>query len=477
MSGVSYECVIGLEVHIQLTSVTKIFSPDAAAFGDEPNRHVSLISLAHPGTLPRLNDAVVERAVRLGLACGGRINRKMSFDRKNYFYPDLPKGYQITQQRNPVVVGGEVRLPDGTRVAIHHMHLEEDAGKSVHEAGTGRSGMDFNRAGTPLVELVTEPCIRSAEDAAAFVSEIRRLVRFLGVSDGNMEEGSLRADANVSVRPEGTDRLGTKAEIKNMNSMRHLRSAIEFEVTRQVGLLRSGEAIVSETRLFDPAAGITMPMRTKEELNDYRYFPDPDLAPVVLTEDWLNEVSRAMPWTPDRYQTEFRVVFGLPEYDAGVLTSEPETAAYMLALCRCTAEYKAASNWMMGPVRNWCNDHPGMALPVPPVRLAELIDAVVRGVCAHAVAVRQIFPILLDKPESSLGDIVQSLGLADAPDRKEIEAIVADVLRIFPLKVEEYRKGKKGILAMFMGEVMKRTKGKADPRVCTELIQEWLEKN
>ena len=469
-----YEMVIGLEVHAQLLTASKIFSSDAVAFGDAPNRHVSLVSLAHPGTLPKLNERVLELAVRLGLACSCRIQQEMGFDRKNYFYPDLPKGYQITQQRTPFAVGGTVVLNNGVRVDLDHIHLEEDAGKSVHDGHPDESGIDFNRAGTPLVEIVTKPCMHSAADAALFLGEMRKIIRFLGVGDGNMEEGSLRADANVSVRLKGDQQLGRKVEIKNMNSMRHLRDAVEWEAARQVRCLMNGEEIISETRLYDPQSGETRAMRTKEELNDYRYFPDPDLGLVVLSDEWLREVRSRMPLLAEQYAEIFVGRFGLPEYDAGVLSSDPATAAYMLAVSEHVSDYKAASNWIMGPVKNWMNDHPGQTFLIPPVHLAELIDMIAGGALSHSLATRQIFPAMLAEPDIRPGILAEKLGLGTSTADDGLQAVVDEVIRIFPLKVEEYRNGRKALLAMFMGEIMKRTSGKADPKKAGDLLRKAL---
>lgn len=474
MDASAFELVVGLEVHAQLSSATKIFSPEAASFGDAPNSQVSLITLAHPGTLPRLNARVIELAVRMGIACNCDITRHTTFDRKNYFYPDLPKGYQITQDRNPVCRGGWVDLPDGSRVDLDRIHLEEDAGKSIHDDQTDGSSIDLNRAGTPLIEIVTRPCIHTAESAAAFLSEIRKIVRFLEVCDGNMEEGSLRADANVSVRPRGSTRLGKKVEIKNMNSVRNVRAAIESEFERQVGCLTEGVEIVSETRLFDVSSGRTIAMRQKEELNDYRYFPDPDLCAFTITDEWLADVRRRMTGTPASVAAELIARFGLPEYDAHVLAAERTTAGYVSEACKHTSQFKQVSNWVMGPVRAYLNDHPGADIPVAPRQLAELIEAIAAGTVSHTLAVREVFPEMINDPLRPLKVILSSLTAGAPSGKDELSAVIDEVIRIFPLKVEEYQNGKKGILAMFMGEVMKRTGGKADPKAASQLLSEKL---
>ena len=474
MEDHGFELVVGLEVHAQLLSRTKIFSPEAALFGDAPNRQVSLITLAHPGTLPRLNDKVLELAVRMGIGCNCEISRYTAFDRKNYFYPDLPKGYQITQDRHPICKGGWIDLPDGSRVDLDRIHLEEDAGKSIHEGESPESSIDLNRAGVPLIEIVTKPCIRSAESAAAFLTEVRKLVRFLEVCDGNMEEGSLRADANVSIRKKGDTTLGKKVEIKNMNSIRNVRAAIESEFNRQVGLIKAGEAIVSETRLFDVASGRTVAMRQKEELNDYRYFPDPDLCPFTITEEWLSSVRGRMPGTPASYAATFSSQYGLPEYDAQVLASERVTAEYFKATCEHTDQFKSVSNWIMGPVRSYMNDHPGADIPIDPAKLAELVEAIATGIVNHTLATRQVFPGMIEHPDRPLKDILEGLGLNAAAGKDELSSVIDEVIRIFPLKVEEYLNGKKAIISMFMGEVMKRTSGKADPKAANQLLAEKL---
>ncbi|MCY7352559.1 MAG: Asp-tRNA(Asn)/Glu-tRNA(Gln) amidotransferase subunit GatB, partial [Cytophagaceae bacterium] len=332
-----YEIVIGLEVHAQLATESKIFAPDSAAFGALPNRHVSAITLGHPGTLPRLNRRAVEFALKMGLACGCEITRRTIFDRKNYFYPDLPKGYQISQDKAPICVGGEVwvtlRSGEEKALALHHIHLEEDAGKSIHATVDTAEDepdtlLDYNRAGTPLIEIVTDPVMRSAEEAAACLTEVRKLVRYLGICDGNMEEGSLRCDANISVRPFGQEALGTKVEVKNMNSVRFLQKAIEYEAKRQVQVIESGGRIIQETRTFDATTGRTYGMREKETMNDYRYFPEPDLPPVVISDAWLTDIRNQLPALPRHLFQKFVRDYGLPVYDAGVLTESRETAAY-----------------------------------------------------------------------------------------------------------------------------------------------------
>ncbi|MBX2962805.1 MAG: Asp-tRNA(Asn)/Glu-tRNA(Gln) amidotransferase subunit GatB [Cyclobacteriaceae bacterium] len=475
-----YTAVIGLEVHAQLLTESKIFASDATAYGSSPNTSIGAISLAHPGTLPKLNRNVVELAIRMGLACHSGISRFMIFDRKNYFYPDLPKGYQITQDRTPICKGGFVRInldDEEKQIQLNRIHLEEDAGKSMHVEGTDDTWVDFNRAGVPLIEIVTEPVIRSSSEAYAFLSEVRKLVRYLDVCDGNMEEGSLRCDANVSVMLKEATEFGKKVEIKNMNSIRNVQRAIDAEIERQIGLLERGETIFSETRLFNADTGTTCSMRTKEELNDYRYFPDPDLSPVEVSEAWLDEIKASMPALPDELLNKFTSYYKLPPYDAGVLTESRDMAEYFEEVCKHTQHYKAASNWLMGPVKSALNE--GLRtvndLPVSPSTLAQLIELVESAKVSFSVASQKVFPELMTNPDKSPLETAQQLNVLQTSNEDSILPIIDSVLTDFPDKVLEYKRGKKGILAMFMGEVMKRSKGKADPKVANQLIQKKLE--
>src|SRR6478609_3890827 len=379
-----YQPVIGLEVHAQLSTASKIFAADSTEFGNMPNTHISPITLGHPGSLPRLNKKVVEYAVKMGLACGCEINRYTFFDRKNYFYPDLPKGYQTTQDNAPICKGGRViiRTEAGEKtITLNRIHMEDDAGKNLHLAGETDTLVDYNRAGVPLIEIVTEPDIRSSEDANAVVTELRKLVRYLEVCDGNMEEGSMRCDANISVMLKGAKEYGKKVEVKNMNSMRNVQRAIDFEIIRQIEALEKGETIFSETRQFDAVNGTTHGMRTKEELNDYRYFPEPDLQPVKVTDEWLNEIKSTMPPLPAELYEKFTKTYGLPVYDALVLTDAKEIALFYESVCSFTKNYKAASNWVMGPVKSYLNE---LTLhiddfPIPAKMIGELIALVDSG--------------------------------------------------------------------------------------------------
>ena len=471
-----FELVVGLEVHAQLLTRTKIFSADSVVVADPPNSHAGLVTLAHPGTLPQLNLEVIKLALRMGLACHCEIAGTVTFDRKNYFYPDLPKGFQITQDRNPICKSGYVELPGGTKIQLNRIHLEEDAGKSIHDPNSDHSILDFNRAGTPLIEMVTEPCIHSAEEAGQFMTEVRSMLRYLGICDGNMEEGSLRADANVSVRRRGDAVLGRKVEIKNMNSIRNLKVAIESEYIRQIECLKGGGTVISETRQFDVATGHTTAMRQKEELNDYRYFPEPDLSPYIISENLIRLVEKEMPRTGAQYEKLFKGEYGLPEYDARVISSQQETALYFLEVSKHCTDYKTLSNWVMGPVLNIFNQNPGAGIPVAPEKLAALIELVNDEKVSHTTAVQKLFPALLDDHTMDPLQFAQKNGWLMMGNEDELLVIIRDILRIYPLKVEEFKKGKKGILAMFMGEVMKRTKGKADPKKANELFTNEIDK-
>jgi aspartyl-tRNA(Asn)/glutamyl-tRNA(Gln) amidotransferase subunit B len=475
-----YQLVIGLEVHAQLMTESKMFAADANEYGQSPNTLISVITLGHPGTLPKVNKKAIEFAVKMGLACDSEITRSNIFSRKNYFYPDLPKGYQITQDKGPICVGGKVpiALADGTQrmVQLNRIHMEEDAGKSIHLAGETDTLVDYNRAGTPLIEIVTEPDLRSAEEAYAFLSEIKKLVKYLDICDGNMEEGSLRCDANVSVMLKGASEYGKKVEVKNMNSFRNVARAIEHEHERIIGLLEAGIEVISETRTFDAATGTTASMRTKEDLNDYRYFPEPDLSPVVIPEEWLQSVKAAMPALPRELYRKFVDVYGLPNYDAAFLSETKEIALWFDSLCSKTDNYKAASNWMMGPIKSSLNEqnvHIG-SFAVEPEIIAELIALVDAGKISFTAAAQSIYPELLLATGETPLEIAQRLNLVQESDESSLRPIVESVLEENKAKVAEYRSGKKGLLGMFMGEVMKKSKGKADPKVATQILTQLL---
>lgn len=483
-----YEVVVGLEVHVQLQTNTKLFCGDSIAFGSEPNTQVSPITLAHPGTLPKLNGRAVEMAVRMGLACNCEINQHNFFARKNYFYPDLPKGYQVSQHTTPICGAGYITITteEGKKnIRLNRIHLEEDAGKSVHDLDDEETSVDYNRAGTPLIEIVSEPDIRSSSEAFAYVSEIRKLVRYLDISDGNMEEGSLRCDANISVRPIGESVLGTRVEVKNLNSIRNVKRAIDFEAKRLIELARAGEKIIQQTRSFNASDSTTFAIRDKEDAEDYRYFADPDLSPVFLQDSVIENIRASLP----RLQTE-RVLFyqenyGLSIYDATVLTEEREFADYFENIVASlsvdnkssvTVLAKAAANWMLGPVKSWMNEKvEGInQFPISAERIGQLIMLVGDGKVSFSIASTRLFDALLNRPDADPGSLAAELNLIQQSDGSVIEPLVEQVLKKFPDKVNEYKKGKKGLLALFVGEVMKLSKGKADPKLTNEILNQKL---
>lgn len=480
-----YEAVIGLEVHCQLLTQSKIFAADANAFGAEPNTNISVITLGHPGTLPKLNRKAVEFAIRMGIACGSTITRHISFARKNYFYPDLPKGYQLSQDKGPICVGGGVPIKAKdpktgqayeTTIQLHHIHLEEDAGKSIHDGNAWATQLDYNRAGTPLIEMVTEPCLRTADEAGQYLTEVRRLVRYLDICDGNMEEGSLRCDVNVSIRPVGVTTLGTKVEVKNLNSIRNVMRAVDSEFRRQVELVESGGRISQETRTFDAATGLSYAMREKETMNDYRYFPDPDLTPVVISDEWMADIQSQMPILPGALYEKFTTHYGLPDYDASLLTDAKELADYYEAVCQHTTNYKAASNWIMGPVKGQLNEKSlrDRQFPVSASQLADLIALIDQGTISQTAA-QQVFALMIDQPTASPAELAQTHGLIQNRNTDALQSLVEEVLATWPDKVEQYRKGKKNLAGMFVGEVMKKSKGSADPKLVNELVIKTLQ--
>lgn len=474
-----YETVIGLEIHVQLSTQSKAFCSDDTRFGGEPNTQVSAISLGHPGTLPRLNKKQIEYAVRLGLALGGRINRENAFDRKNYFYADLPKGYQITQDRAPICIGGSLDLKVGKKskkIRIHHIHMEEDAGKLLHEDDPRHSFIDLNRAGVPLLEIVSEPDLRSAEEVDAFMSAMRQLVRYLDISDGNMEQGSMRCDCNVSVRPKGADYLGERCEIKNLNSMRYARRAIAYEVKRQIDLIEAGGKVKQQTLNFDPTSGVTSPLREKEDAHDYRYFPEPDLPPVVLSDEFIEQIrakSPALPWELfNRLNREFK----LPAYDAELLTEDRPTAEYYLQFAQHTTRYKAAANLTINKIIPHCNKHQIelASFPISLPQLSAFIEMIEEGRVSNTNAYERIFPALIQSPQTPPLQLAEKLNLIQTSDLGFLEGVIDETLAKFPDKAAAYQKGKKGLLGFFMGQVMRASKGKADPKLTNKILLEKL---
>jgi aspartyl-tRNA(Asn)/glutamyl-tRNA(Gln) amidotransferase subunit B len=485
----SFEVVIGLEVHAQLLTATKAFSPDSAEFGADPNQHVDVISLGHPGVLPVLNASVVEYTLRMGLATHCQIRPRSIFARKHYFYPDLPKGYQISQYDTPICHDGYVDIvvdpdegePYSKRIGLTRIHMEEDAGKSIHDQDPYDTLLDYNRCGVPLIEIVSEPDMRSPEEAYAYLSRIRQIVRYLGICDGNMEEGSLRCDANVSVRPRGQEAFGTRTEVKNMNSIRNVERALRYEIERQIALIESGGEVVQETLLWDASKLETRSLRSKEEAHDYRYFPEPDLAPVVVTEDLLARVKSGLPEMPEvragRYQTEL----GLPAYDAGVLTEDRGLADYFeatlaaLSASPSEAEAKAASNFVMGEVLRLLNERslPAAECPVQPGRLAALIRLRLDDAISSTGA-QELFGMMVEDPAEPQA-LAERANLLQVSDTGALEPIVQAVVDENPKQVETYLGGKQGLIGFFIGQVMRRFDGSPDPKLVRKLLAEALE--
>jgi aspartyl-tRNA(Asn)/glutamyl-tRNA(Gln) amidotransferase subunit B len=477
-----YDIVIGLEVHCQLETESKIFASDSNKFGGEPNTHISVITLAHPGVLPKLNQKAVEYAIKLGLAFNCEINQFNFFDRKNYFYPDLPKGYQISQDKSPICLGGEVKFKlkkgkdfSSHLVKIHHIHLEEDAGKSIHDIEPNNTCLDYNRAGTPLLEIVSEPCMTSPIEAATYLAEVRKMVRFLGISDGNMEEGSLRADLNVSLKPKGSEKLGTKVEIKNMNSIRFLQKAAEYEIERQAAILDAGGTIIQETRSFDPEQGKTFGMRVKETMNDYRYFPEPDLAPIIISNEELQMAKSKMPKLPYELFETFTKEMGILEEHAYLLTEEKSLSDYFIETCAYTKNHKSVSNWILSNIKGYLNDNnlDIRNFAVKPKKLAELIENIDKGNISNSAA-QVLMGMLITHPESDILDLARSNNLIQSQDTSSMSIWIEDVLSQNAAKVEEYKKGKKGLMGFFVGEVMKKSKSSADPKILNTLLAEKL---
>ncbi|MGQ0737856.1 MAG: Asp-tRNA(Asn)/Glu-tRNA(Gln) amidotransferase subunit GatB [Bacteroidota bacterium] len=489
----AYETVIGLEVHAQLQTASKLFCSDSIVFGAEPNTHVSPVTLGHPGTLPKMNRKAIEYAVKMGLACHCEIVKQNYFARKNYFYPDLPKGYQVSQHTTPICSGGYLKISTDSggekKIRLNRIHLEEDAGKSIHDADENNTCIDYNRAGTPLIEIVTEPDLRSGEEAFAYLTEIRKLVRYLGICDGNMEEGSLRCDANISVRQKGETALGTKVEIKNLNSIRNVKRAIEAESKRLLDMLEKGETVMQQTRGFNADNGGTFSIRDKEDADDYRYFPEPDLAPFSLDDEFINTIEKSIPSLQEERIKKYTTEYGLPVYDATVITGDRAFAEYFESIVEAIPSSpqsgegqgmrgvrKAAANWMLGPVRSWMNET-GKELtefPVEPARLATVIEVVEKGKLSFSVASGKLFSLLLKEPHADPEELAVKHNLIQQSDLSAIGPIVDSVLLKFADKVAEYKKGKKGLLALFVGEVMKQSKDKADPKLTNDLLLEKL---
>ncbi len=472
-----YEVVIGLEVHAQMATDTKIFCGCSTKFGAEPNTQTCEVCVGMPGVLPVLNRKVLEFAIRTGLAMHCRISPYSRFARKNYFYPDLPKGYQISQFEQPICEHGHIDIStDGgkKRIGITRIHMEEDAGKNIHEGGGSYSFVDLNRAGVPLMEIVSEPDIRSAKEASEYMRKLRTILRYLGVCDGNMEQGSLRCDANVSVRPVGQKEYGTRAEVKNINSFRFVEKAVEYEIKRQIRVVEDGGKVIQETRLWDSEKGITESMRSKEEAHDYRYFPEPDLVPIVVEEKWLDEINASLPELPDAKKERFVKTYGLPEYDADLLTSERPVAEWFEEAVKAGGQPKAVSNWMMGDLMRLLNgeNREFSDCPLRPSQLADMLQLIDKGIISGKIA-KTVFEEMY-RTGKNAEEIVKDKGLVQISDESAIEKIVDELIAKHPKEAERLKAGEEKLLGFFVGQAMKAMKGKANPQVLNEMLRKKL---
>ncbi len=474
-----YKPVIGLEIHAQMMTKSKAYSNDKNEYGAAPNTNVSAITLGHPGTLPRMNKQTIDFAIKMGVACECNITEWQHFARKNYFYPDLPKGYQITQDTTPICTGGYVLIKDENgsdkKIRLTRIHMEEDAGKSLHDIDPFNTLIDLNRAGVPLIEIVSDPDIASSTEAYNYVTEVRKLVRYLDICDGNMEEGSLRCDANISVMLKDAKEFGVKVEVKNMNSIRNVQRAIEYEIERQIEAIEKGEKLTQETRNFNALNGTTAAMRTKEAANDYRYFPEPDLQPIRVTTDHIQRIKNAMPPLPNYLHKKYTSELGLSEYDAGVLTDQKEIALYFEEVIQYTKNYKAAANWVMGEIKSHLNEFALEIheLKVTPKNIAALISLIDSGKLSHSLASQKVFPEMLKSDEDPL-KIAETNGWIQTSDEGEIKKMIEEVISENPNEVERYRAGETKLTGFLMGQLMKKSKGKADPKSAGKLLTEML---
>tara|TARA_B100000902_G_scaffold395420_1_gene453959 strand:- start:1022 stop:2470 length:1449 start_codon:yes stop_codon:yes gene_type:complete len=476
-----YEAVIGLEIHAQLLTKTKAYSSDENIYGAKPNTKTSAISLGHPGTLPKSNSKVIEYAVKLGIAVGSKIREINEYARKNYFYADLPKGFQITQDKTPICNGGSIYIKDAKghdkKIGINRIHMEEDAGKSIHDLDPFHTLIDLNRAGLPLIEIVSEPEIKTSDEAYQYINEVKKLVQYLDICDGNMEEGSLRCDANISVMKKGVEKFGTKVEVKNMNSSSNVKRAIEFEVKRQIDLIESGLKISHETRSFKAENNTTISMRHKEKANDYRYFPEPDLQPVIISKKYISDLKKELPPLPKELYLKFTKEFGLSRYDAKILIDNKGLALYFNSLCNFTNNYKSAANFVNGSVKAYLNEYAINInnFNIGPKQLASLIKSIDDGKISNTLATTKIFPKMLISDD--LADkIAKDNNWIKESNNVQLNNYIKEAISKYPNKVDEFKSGKKGIIGLFMGEVMKLSKGKADPKVANELLKKELEK-
>lgn len=476
-----YQLVVGLEVHAQLTTLSKAYAGDVNAFGSLPNSNTSPLTLGHPGTLPRINEKVVEYAIKIGLATDSQITEEMHFARKNYFYADLPKGYQITQDTTPICTGGKLVVKDAESkdktIGITRIHIEEDAGKSIHDQDPYNTLIDLNRAGVPLVEIVSEPDLRSSEEAYNYLAEIRRLVRYLDICDGNMEEGSMRCDANVSVMLKGSKTFGNRCEVKNMNSLRNVQRAIEFEMNRQIEIIENGGTVHQQTRSFDAVNGITFALRDKEDAHDYRYFPEPDIQPLKVYQSEIEAIRKSMPPLPRSLFEKYTSKLGLSEYDANILVDAKPIVLYYEELIQFTKNYKSAANWLMGEIKSYLN-HSATSIedfPIRPKNIAELISLIDENLINNSIAAQQLFPKMLEHPDLSPREIAESENLLQKSDDDWLLNLANEAIATYPDKALAYKNGNKGLLGLFMGEMMKLSNRKANPKMSSEILKKLLD--
>ncbi len=477
-----YIPIIGLEVHAQLITKRKIFAPEAAVYGALPNTYTSAITLAHPGTLPSINQAAIVQAIKLGLSCQANITTYNHFDRKNYCYPDLTKGYQITQNSTPIASKGFIKIQTSDtkekKITLTRIHLEEDTGKSLYNISPGEGLIDYNRAGTPLIEIVTDPVISSGEEAYQYLKTLRKLLRHLDICDGNMEEGSLRCDANISVMKKGDTKWGTKVEVKNMNSMRHVELAIQYEIKRQVEILQKNENIMSATRMYNATTGKTVHMRKKETANDYRYFPEPDISPIVIEKKWLESIQAQMPLLPEQWLEKLINTYQLSTYDAQNILEDKHLAAYYEAVCTDITYYKTAANWILGPIKSYLNEKniPIQAYPLQTSTVTAIIRLIEEENVHFSIVVQKIHPILLKKTTKTPLEVAKSLGVWQTLDEeKNLQTTIQKILNQHIAKVKTYQNGKKGLLGFFMGKIMQATKGKVNPKKANDVLKTCIE--
>lgn len=477
-----YEAVIGLEVHAQLMTDSKMYCADSTEFGLAPNSNISPISLGHPGTLPTFNTRAMEFGVKIGLACGCEITHENQFARKNYFYADLPKGYQITQDKTPICTGGHIMIKDDAgnpkKIGLTRIHMEEDSGKSNHDMDPFKTLIDLNRAGVPLLEIVSEPDLRTPQEAYNYLTEVRQLVRYLEICDGNMEEGSMRCDANVSVRLKGSKEFGQRTETKNLNSIRNVFRAISYEIKRQVEAIEAGEKITQQTMNFDAVSGKTSVMRSKEMAHDYRYFPEPDLQAVFVEQGYIEDVKRMLPKLPAELIEKYTKELSLSTYDAELITEDKAIALYYEEIIQYTKNYKGAANWLMGSIKSYLNENALTIdnFKVPADKIAGLIDLIDSNKINNSIAAQKVFPEMVKNPEQSAEEIAKNNNWIQDSDSSSLEGFIQEAISKYPDKAAAYKAGNKNLLGLFMGEVMKISKGKADPKISNQLLREALEK-